>query len=98
MSTTVIQNTSTIVVDNISSITIPGGMLGPTGPASIVPGPTGPTGAAGAGGTLGYYGSFYSNQTQTAVAVDTPYAMTLNSSYESNGISVVDNSKITANL
>ena len=94
---TVIQNTSTIVIENLGTRTIPGGMLGPTGPVSTVPGPTGPTGATGAGGALGYYGSFYSSLTQTASAVNTPYAMTLNGVYESSGVTVSNNSRITFN-
>ena len=43
----------------------------------------------------GFYGSFYSNQTQTAAAANTGYAMTLNNTAEANQIDIVDNSKIT---
>lgn len=43
----------------------------------------------------GYYGAFYDTTTQTAAAVNTPYAMKLNTVAESNQISIVDNTKIT---
>ena len=86
------------------------GPTGPTGADSTVPGPTGPTGtagttgptgptgatgSAGAGGTLGYYGSFYDQTTQTAAAINTPYAMNLSVTAEANGVSIVSGSRIT---
>jgi len=74
------------------------GSTGPTGPSITgATGPTGPTGIAGAGGTVGHYGSFYSNQDQAIVAIDTEQPITFNSTYPNgaNGISIVDNSKIT---
>lgn len=43
----------------------------------------------------GFYGSFYSTQTQTAAAINTGYAMTLNNTAEANQIAVVNNSRIT---
>jgi hypothetical protein len=43
----------------------------------------------------GYYGSFYSDQTQTAAAANTAYAMTLNNTSESNQIAVTNSSRIT---
>jgi hypothetical protein len=45
--------------------------------------------------TTGYYGSFYDTTTQTAAAINTPYAMTLNSTAESNQIAVTNSSRIT---
>ena len=63
---------------------------------SGVPGPTGATGATGAGGALGYWGSFWSTQNQTAASATTAYAVTLNNSdSNSNGVSVVSNSRVT---
>lgn len=43
----------------------------------------------------GYYGSFYDTTDQTAAAINTPYAMRLNTTAESNQISVLNNSQIT---
>lgn len=43
----------------------------------------------------GYYGSFYDTTTQTAAAINTPYAMTLNTTVESNQIAVTSGSRIT---
>jgi hypothetical protein len=43
----------------------------------------------------GFYGSFYDTTDQTAAAVNTPYAMKLNTTVESNQISVLNNSQIT---
>ena len=43
----------------------------------------------------GYYGSFFDTTTQTAAAVNTPYAMRLNTTAESNQIAVVSGSRIT---
>lgn len=43
----------------------------------------------------GYYGSFYDTTTQTALAVNTPYAIKLNTTAESNQIAIVDTTKIT---
>lgn len=43
----------------------------------------------------GYYGSFYSTQTQNALAANTPYAMTVNNTAASNQIAVLNNSRIT---
>lgn len=45
--------------------------------------------------TTGYYGSFYDTTTQSAAAINTPYAMTFNSTAESNQIAVTNNSRIT---
>ena len=57
-------------------------------------GPTGPTGATGAGGAIGYYGSFYDTTTQTLSAVNTPKAMTYDTTAEANGVSIVSSSQI----
>jgi hypothetical protein len=43
----------------------------------------------------GYYGSFYDTATQTAAAINTPYAMRLDTTAESNQIAVTNNSRIT---
>ena len=43
----------------------------------------------------GYYGSFYDTTTQTAALPNTPYAMQLNTTVESNQIAVVSGSRIT---
>jgi len=70
----------------------PTGSQGATGPT----GPTGSTGSTGAGGALGYWGSFWSTQTQTAASITAAYAITLNNTdADSNGVSVVSNSRIT---
>lgn len=44
---------------------------------------------------VGYYGSFYDTTTQTAAAINTPYAMKLNSTAESNQIAITNTSHIT---
>ena len=45
--------------------------------------------------TTGYYGSFYDTTTQTAAAANTAYAMTFNTTADSNQIAVVSSSRIT---
>lgn len=45
----------------------------------------------------GYYGSFYDTTTQTAAAINTAYAMNLNTTIISEGISIQSNSQITFN-
>ena len=74
------------------------GNVGPTGSTGIA-GPTGPTGAlgpTGPGGALAYWGSFWDTTTQTAAAINTPYAITINSAdAANNGVSVVSNSRVT---
>jgi hypothetical protein len=71
------------------------GFVGPTGPQGST-GPTGPQGNPGAGGTVAYWGSFWSTQDQTAAAANTAYSVTLNNTDpDSNGISVVSNSRVT---
>lgn len=95
----------------IQGVTGPTGSTGPTGAASTVAGPTGPTGSigltgptgptgvtgsTGAGGALGYWGSFWDTTTQTAGAINTAYAISLNSADSANnGVSVVSASRIT---
>jgi hypothetical protein len=44
---------------------------------------------------VGYYGSFYDTTTQTAAAINTPYAMQLNTTAESNQIAVTNTSRVT---
>jgi len=59
-------------------------------------GQKGDTGATGAGGALGYWGSFWSTQSQSAASANTAYVITLNNTdSDSNGISVVSNSRVT---
>jgi hypothetical protein len=53
------------------------------------------TGATGAGGAVGYYGSFYSTQDQTALAINTLTVATFNTTSLNNGINVVSNSQVT---
>lgn len=43
----------------------------------------------------GYYGSFYDTTTQTAAAINTAYAMKLNTTVVSEGVTIVSNSRIT---
>ena len=43
----------------------------------------------------GYYGAFYDLTTQTAAAINTPYAMKFSNTDLSNGVSIVSNSRIT---
>ena len=43
----------------------------------------------------GYYGSFYDLTNQTATTINTPYAIKLSNTSLSNGISIVNNSRIT---
>ena len=59
-------------------------------------GATGATGATGAGGALGYWGSFWSTQDQAAAGTTLAYAITYNNTDpNSNGVSIVSNSRIT---
>lgn len=44
---------------------------------------------------VGFYGSFYDTTTQTAALANTPYAVKLNSTAESNQIAVVNNTRVT---
>lgn len=63
--------------------------LGPTGP-------TGPTGQIGTGGVLGYWGSFWSDVSQSNNPANTIRAMTItNADPNSNGVSIINNSQIT---
>ena len=68
-----------------------------TGPLNGLPlGPQGLEGPTGAGGALGYYGSFYDTTIQANTGGgNTGIAMTFNTTAEANGISIVDNSKIS---
>jgi len=78
----------------------PQGATGPQGPAGIQgePGPQGEQGIQGEPGQSGllsaYNASFFSTQSQTGTA-DSAQAMTFNNTDFSNGVSIVDNSKIT---
>jgi hypothetical protein len=82
----------------------PVGATGATGPTGAngtngATGPTGPTGAtgpAGVGGALGYWGSFWDTTDQVAPLANTPYEIRLNTTDpDSNGVSVVSNSRVT---
>lgn len=53
------------------------------------------TGQGGGVYTNKYYGAFSDYTTQSAIAIDTGYAITLNTTDLSYGVSIVDNSKIT---
>ena len=56
----------------------------------------GATGLTGAGGASGFWGSFWSNQDQSAANTTTAYPITLNNTDpDSIGVSVVSNSQIT---
>ena len=57
-------------------------------------GATGPAGPTGAGGALGYYGAFYDNLNQLNPTASTPRAILVGSTYESNGVSIVEGSKM----
>jgi hypothetical protein len=68
------------------------GSTGVTGATGI----TGATGLTGAGGASGFWGSFWSNQDQSAANTTTAYPITLNNTDpDSIGVSVVSNSRIT---
>jgi hypothetical protein len=72
------------------------GRTGSTGSTGMTgPGITGPTGPLGPATIQGYYGNFYSDVSQNAVSTNTPYAMTLNNTINSNGVSIVSGSQIT---
>jgi hypothetical protein len=86
--------------DNVGSVIGPAGPQGLTGPqgpqgATGATGATGPQGPAGAGGALGYWGSFWSNQDQTAAAANTGYAITLqHTDPDSSGVYISNSSHI----
>jgi hypothetical protein len=74
------------------------GATGATGPQGNTgaTGATGPQGNTGAGGALGYWGSFWSTQDQAAAGTTLAYAITYNNTDpNSNGVSIVSNSRIT---
>jgi hypothetical protein len=74
------------------------GPTGPTGNTGNI-GPTGPTGGVGPtgpGGALAYWGSFWDTTNQTATAINTPQAITINTAdAANNGVSVVSSSRVT---
>ena len=71
------------------------GATGATGSAGAT-GSVGATGPAGVGGALGYWGSFWSTQTQSSAGVTAANVMTFNNTdTDSNGVSVVSNSRLT---
>lgn len=69
------------------------GATGATGPQGLK-GDKGDTGATGAGGALGYYGAYADYTTQTVVSTVTAYTVNLNTTIESNGITLVSGSQI----
>jgi len=86
---------STGAASTVAGPTGPTGSTGSIGPTGSI-GNTGPTGSTGAGGTLGYWGSFWDTTNQNAAAINTPYAITLNSADPLNsGVSVASSSQIT---
>ena len=73
------------------------GLTGATGATGATGGSggQGPQGIQGAPGTISaYWGSFYSEQTQTNPVINAVNAMTFNGTPEGNGVSIVDSSKI----
>jgi hypothetical protein len=83
-------------------VTGPQGEIGPTGPSGGPIGPTGDQGPqgwqgeigpVGVGGSLAYYGSFYDTTIQNNLNSVNQFIM--NSTYESNGISIVNGTQIT---
>ncbi len=52
-------------------------------------------GIEGSSAVAGYYGSFYDTTTQSAAVANTPYAMALNTTSESNQIAITSSSRIT---
>lgn len=82
------------------------GPIGPTGPTGPVgptgaTGPLGPTGATGpqgptgTGGVLGNYGSFYDTTDQSAASTTAAYVINLNTTAESNGVSIASGNQAT---
>lgn len=73
------------------------GSTGPAGAAGAAgaTGPTGATGATGAAGGFGAYGSFYDTATLALTSAGTAYAIPLNTTDFSSGVSIVDSTKIT---
>jgi len=79
------------------------GSIGATGATGIgasgatgATGLQGATGLTGAGGASGYWGSFWSNQDQSAANTTTAYPITFNNTDpDSIGVSIVSNSQIT---
>jgi hypothetical protein len=80
--------------DRPNKVTVSGDSVTVT-TGSGVQGPQGATGATGAGGTVAYFGNFFSTETQPNVSVSAANTFTLNSTVDSNGVSIVDGSKIT---
>jgi hypothetical protein len=98
--------TKYMVVDDIGNTyyqtTNPGGGSGTSGTNGTsgingTSGTSGSSGVNGAGGALGYYGSFYDTSIQLNPTASTPMVMNINSTYEANGVSIVDGSKMKFN-
>jgi hypothetical protein len=77
------------------------GPTGPTGPTGTT-GPQGPTGPSGSGPTgptgpiaPSAYGRFEDTTNQTAASTTSSYAISMNTTYLSSGISLVSSTKIT---
>jgi hypothetical protein len=74
------------------------GVRGATGSTGVAgnDGSTGATGLTGSGGASGFWGSFWSNQDQSAANTTTAYPITFNNTDpDSIGVSIVSNSQIT---
>ena len=70
------------------------GATGPTGPTGAT-GPTGLTGATGTGGVIANWGAFYNTNTIEAAALSTPAEVPFSNTSGSNGVSIVDETKLT---
>jgi hypothetical protein len=93
----VLSDDTTVNVGSVIGPAGPQGLTGPQGPqgATGATGATGPQGPAGAGGALGYWGSFWSNQDQTATAANTGYAITIeHTDPDSSGVYISNSSHI----
>ena len=75
------------------------GAEGPIGPRGLsgVSGPAGPAGPQGLPGGFGAYGSFLDLQTQTNTSPGNPLPVLLRATELSDGITIVDDTQITAN-
>jgi hypothetical protein len=80
--------------DRPNKVTVSGDTVTVT-TGSGIQGPQGATGATGAGGAVAYFGNFFSTETQPNVSTTAANTFTLNSTVDSNGVSIVDGSKIT---
>ena len=80
--------------DRPNKVTVSGDAVTVT-TGSGIQGAQGATGATGAGGAVAFFGNFFSTETQTNANVAAANTFTLNSTVDSNGVSIVDGTKIT---